>query len=308
MPTTSELEEARARWVRLTANDPALESIADFHERRLDAIAERPAAQVTLRVDATEAKRAMRAGEPLLVAGEFEVDLAEVEEELRSVASLLRVSAKGPAADVARAIASAPASLADLLAAALRGDEARLEAAAFALNLPAAELAPLLELAVQPALWRVAEQALLLTDFAGWERGYCPVCGAWPLYAELVGAQRERHLRCGRCGTRWAWSILLCPYCGNDDHRTLGVLENPEEREHLRVDTCERCKGCLKSIAAFTPVGAPQLAAEDTATVHLDVAARERGYTRPGQPPEPAMAGVPRTLREPPPPHDLVEG
>ena len=41
----------------------------------------------------------------------------------------------------------------------------------------------------------------------------------------------------------------------------------------------------------------PQLAAEDAATVHLDVGARERGYTRPGTV-DVETAGIPRLVRE----------
>ncbi len=308
MPTTQDLEEARLRWRQLADGEPGLAPIADFHSRWLAGMSSRAAPAVTLELGSEPAARAVRNGEPLLVAGGLEVDLSELEQELREIASILRETAKGEASRVARAIASAPVSFSDLLAAALRSDDAKIESEAFRLNVSASELKPMLELALQPALWAAAEQALALTEFRPWERGYCPVCGAWPLYAELVGAQRERHLRCGRCGTRWAWAILLCPYCGNDDHRALGSLQNEEERDYRRVDVCEQCRGYLKAIAAFTPVSAPQLAAEDAATVHLDLVARDRGYERPGRPPDSANAGVPRSVREPAPPHDLVEG
>lgn len=308
MPTNAELEDARVRWQQLAADGGGLASIAGFQVRRLEALGSRPAPDVRLQLDAAEAARAVQAGEPLLLAGGMEVDLGEVEAELRDVAALLRDVAEGPARQAARAVASAPISFDELLAAALRGDGAGIEAGAFQLDVPADEIATILELAVQPALWAAAEQAAVLNDFLGWHRGYCPVCGAWPLYAELVGAQKERHLRCGRCGARWAWAVLLCPYCGNDDHRTLGFLENPDEREHRRVDVCDRCKGYLKAIASFTPAASPQLAAEDAATVHLDLAARERGYARPGTPPDPALAGVPRSVREPAPPQDMETG
>ena len=73
-------------------------------------------------------------------------------------------------------------------------------------------------------LWEAAARCAALTDIDKWDRGYCPVCGAWPALAELVGAEKRRVLRCGRCGTWWSWLVLLCPYCGNDDHRTLGTL------------------------------------------------------------------------------------
>jgi len=141
------------------------------------------------------------------------------------------------------------------------------------------------------------------------------VCGAWPALAELVGAEKRRVLRCGRCGTAWSWLVLLCPYCGNDDHRSLGTLAPESERPGAfeggsagageagpgrtrdRVDVCERCHGYLKSVATFHSVPTPQLAAEDAATVHLDLGARERRYTRPGAV-DVEAAGIPRLVRE----------
>jgi FdhE protein len=164
-------------------------------------------------------------------------------------------------------------------------------------------------------LWEAAARSAALTDIDRWDRGFCPVCGAWPALAELVGAEKRRVLRCGRCGSWWSWLVLLCPYCGNDDHRTLGTLTAPRERPGAleggsagageagpgrtkdRVDVCERCHGYLKSVATFHSVPTPQLAAEDVATVHLDVGARERGYTRPGAA-DAETAGIPRLVRE----------
>src|SRR5438552_1345771 len=48
---------------------------------------------------------------------------------------------------------------------------------------------------------------------SGWSRGYCPVCGAWPVLAELRGLERTRCLRCGRCGVDWQRPWLACVYC-----------------------------------------------------------------------------------------------
>lgn len=302
--THLELEAARARWRALAGDEPRVAAIARFQEQRLASLDEREPPDVTLHLSPVEAADAVRAGRPLLVAGDLEVGLDELEAELRDVASALRDAGSGEGAEVARAVASAPVRYRDALVAALRGDDAAIEAAAFSLSLPLEPLRGLLQLAVQPALWAAAVRATALADLAKWARGYCPLCGGWPIYAELVGPQRERHLRCGRCGSGWAWAILLCPYCGNDDHRALGTLENPDQRESLRVDICERCHGYVKAIAAFTPAPAPQLAAEDVATLHLDLAARERGYERPGRVTDPSAAGTPRVPRSP----DLPEG
>ena len=281
MSTALELEEARARWREIARTDERLVPIARFHERWLELLATMAAPDVTLRLATRDAEAAVLEGTPLLIAGELDVDLGELDAHLRALQAALDESGAGPIDG------ASPGDEVDArLAAALRGEQPR----------GAEGMRTLVELAVQPALWAAAAQAAAISDLGRWSRGYCPVCGAWPLYAELSGPQRERHLRCGRCGADWSWSVLLCPYCGNDDHRTLGHFENPQEREFLRVDTCEECKGYVKAVAAFTPSSAVRLAAEDTATLHLDVAARERGYERPGRIPDAARAGVPRSL------------
>lgn len=284
MPTALEIDEARSRWREIARADEHLVPIARFHERWLETLAGREAPDVTLRLSSGDAGAAVQQGTPLLIAGDLDVDLAELDAHLRALAEALAETGATGAVE-ARELALR-GDLDDRLAASLRGERS-----------PGVDtLRTLVDLAVQPALWAAASQGAALTDLGRWSRGYCPVCGAWPVYAELSGPQRERRLRCGRCGADWSWGVLLCPYCGNDDHRTLGHFENPEESEHLRVDTCEDCRGYVKGIAAFTPVASVRLMAEDTATLHLDVAARERGYERPGRVLDAARAGVPRSL------------
>ena len=115
---------------------------------------------------------------------------------------------------------------------------------------------------------------------AAWQQGYCPICGAWPLLAELRGVELKRRLRCGPCGADWAANRLFCPYCRNDDHRTLKVLR-VDGVARYSVTVCDRCQGYLKSANAFTAAPAELLALDDLASMHLDVAAIEQGYQRP---------------------------
>ena len=160
-----------------------------------------------------------------------------------------------------------------------------------------------MQLALQPILWEAATQAQPLTDLDKWERGYCLVCGAWPGLAELIGTERRRVLRCVRCGSRWSWLVLLCPYCGTDDHRDLGTLAlgaeagHEEETKGHRIDVCERCHGYVKAVQTFTSNSAVRLVAEDVATLYLDEAAKNAGYRRPGDV-DAQTAGIPRLIRE----------
>ncbi len=113
-----------------------------------------------------------------------------------------------------------------------------------------------------------------------WRKGYCPVCGSWPVLGELRGLQLQRYLRCGACGTSWPSRRLACVYCETEDFRRLERLQVEGERR-LGLDVCDRCRGYLKVLNAFTPTPAPLLSLEDVASAHLDVAAVERGYRRP---------------------------
>jgi len=114
-----------------------------------------------------------------------------------------------------------------------------------------------------------------------WQQGYCPICGGWPLLAELRGIELAQYLRCSACGSGWRSRRLFCPYCGNDDHHTLHMLTIDGE-QRFRISVCLRCKGYLKVGNAFDPPPAELLAIDDVASLHLDVAAIERGYHRPG--------------------------
>ncbi|MEJ7686691.1 MAG: formate dehydrogenase accessory protein FdhE [Variovorax sp.] len=117
-----------------------------------------------------------------------------------------------------------------------------------------------------------------------WPHGWCPVCGAWPVIAELIGLDRSRSLRCGRCGTGWNTSPLTCSFCGQADHAQLGALVASVAgagEQAQRVDTCRTCNGYLKSIAVLTSGSFLDVMLADLESVALDLAARDEGFIRP---------------------------
>ena len=249
-------------------------------------------------------------GRPLLGEGALSCETDDVSAELQRLArNLADTSVEGsPAQRTGLQLARERIDVAPFLQSALDGDAEAIGRAANERGLDPEAFARLLELALQPVLWEAAARCATLTDVDRWDRGYCPICGAWPALAELVGAEKRRVLRCGRCGIWWSWLVLLCPYCGNDDHRTLGTLVAAKDAAGTpsaaadahakdRVDVCEACHGYVKAIATFTSVPTVRLAAEDAATVHLDIGARAAGYARPGTV-DVETAGIPRLVRE----------
>ena len=116
---------------------------------------------------------------------------------------------------------------------------------------------------------------------ATWMKGYCPICGAWPIMAELRGIERNRRMRCGSCGGDWALPVLHCPYCAEVRHDHLGSLLLEGEEQARRIDICRSCKGYVKTFNVLRPRSLRSLATDDLASVELDLVAHEHGYARP---------------------------
>jgi FdhE protein len=114
-----------------------------------------------------------------------------------------------------------------------------------------------------------------------WGAGYCPLCASWPAFSEVRGIERNRYCRCGRCGAEWRANILLCPYCATHDHAELVALVPEKGASRGAIDACRRCRGYVKTFNRLQGCPAETVVLDDLASVDLDVAALERGYTRP---------------------------
>jgi FdhE protein len=68
------------------------------------------------------------------------------------------------------------------------------------------------------------------------------------------------------------------------DHKRLGVLLPDPHDAPGQIDTCMTCKGYLKAYTTLQALPAYAVALQDLATIALDVAALDRGYTRPERP------------------------
>ncbi len=164
-----------------------------------------------------------------------------------------------------------------LLAADERGP---VKAAAQDLGLDPDLLWTLAQNALKPALRAWRKQLTPLASGVPWNKGACFVCGGGATLAELQENDQVKHLRCGSCGADWQVRRLQCAYCGNEDHTMQGYLYSEGQRDKMRVEVCDKCKGYLKVIAAFTPTPPEMLPVEDLATLHLDFIAQGRGYAR----------------------------
>lgn len=170
-----------------------------------------------------------------------------------------------------------------LVLAGIERDDATIDALADRLAIPADTVSVLAQFAALPVLLNAAKRLDPDTSRA-WQHGYCPVCGAWPALAELRGIQRERRMRCGCCSGDWILPVLRCAFCGEIEHKKLGFLLPEEGVQQLRVETCATCRGYLKTFSTLSAFPFPTLALKDLETLALDIAARDRGYTRPTVP------------------------
>jgi FdhE protein len=114
-----------------------------------------------------------------------------------------------------------------------------------------------------------------------WTEGYCPVCGAWPAFAEVRGIDRSRYFRCGRCGSGWQAQCLFCPYCAMTDHNELGSLVPEKGGSNSVIDACKRCLGYVKTFTTLQGSVPGKVIVDDLASVDLDIAAMQQGYRRP---------------------------
>ncbi|MFB3925977.1 MAG: formate dehydrogenase accessory protein FdhE [Syntrophales bacterium] len=153
----------------------------------------------------------------------------------------------------------------------LQGDESDQDDEAFDL------IGFFVEESLRPALEKIARQYARRISKSGWEEGYCPVCGKEPKIGELREEEGKRFLFCSQCGLEWHFRRIKCPFCGNEEQKTLSYF-TVEEDERYRVDVCERCKRYIKIVDFRNSREEANLDIEDIATIHLDMLANEEGY------------------------------
>jgi FdhE protein len=186
-------------------------------------------------------------------------------------------------ADAAGIVAVGELDPGEAIRAAIVRDDRGIASMAEHIGVSADVLAVLAQMAAMPVL-HAAARVLSADASRVWQRGYCPVCGAWPSLVEMRGIERERRLRCGCCGADWPLPILRCAFCGEMDHHHLGSLLPEGEEQYRHIETCEQCHGYLKAVTTLGALSMAVLARQDLATVPLDLVAQERGYARPSRP------------------------
>lgn len=116
-------------------------------------------------------------------------------------------------------------------------------------------------------------------DARGWLKPSCPACGMPPVASFLADIEEIdgcRLLYCGVCHASWHFNRTTCHQCGsNDDH--LFDYFHPDGDMSVIIHACRNCMGYLKTIDMRNfSMMVPE--AIDTATIALDLHAREKGF------------------------------
>ncbi|HYN87619.1 MAG TPA: formate dehydrogenase accessory protein FdhE [Ardenticatenaceae bacterium] len=233
-----------------------------------------------------------REGVPVLHETTFVIDAQRAGRLLMELAGTAASDAPEQAERVRGALAGARGNGSDrtaldplrLLQASIALDTEALEGIAGAADVDPAFLTALGQIAALPLLQACGREARTLLTQGAWSEGSCPVCAGWPALAELRGLERQRWLRCGRCGSAWRYALQRCVFCANSDHRTLGYLAPEGDPESRQALTCDLCHAYLKTVATLAALDPLEVAVRDLTTIELDVAALENGYARPPRP------------------------
>jgi len=121
-----------------------------------------------------------------------------------------------------------------------------------------------------------------------WHQGYCPICGGAPdigMLKEkpepsefLIAKAGRLSLHCSLCGHLWRFPRLQCPACGEGDQKKLDLLI-PAGRERERIHTCATCHHYLIVLNRVECERTVDLDIAPVGLAHLDIVAREKGFT-----------------------------
>jgi FdhE protein len=269
------------RLAGLREQRPQYAEIYDFYSGLCRFLEARPEQWLDCSVDYADWETRRQAGFPLLTGAALRIDSALCHDFVAALLSrLLELGREGKAEleALAAALAAGRVSLDRLLSACLEKQRAPLEAAAAALQIPAALLEYVSSLALAAGLqqWRQrAPQPLL----SGWREGYCPICGGLPAMGELVGEEGQKRLHCSLCATSWEALRLSCSSCGNQESDSLEYFSATGDTGY-RVDICRKCCSYLKVVDSRELGAGLPMDVEDLNTMHLDLLAQREGFGR----------------------------
>jgi formate dehydrogenase maturation protein FdhE len=129
---------------------------------------------------------------------------------------------------------------------------------------------------MRPFLSRCAEVLQQRPELALWTHAHCALCAGEPDFSVITPAA-ERHLICSRCALRWKFEPLTCPYCRNSNRARVTSFATTDGQ--YRVYACDVCRRYLKAYDGRRASRPVMPMVDAVATLPLDAAAIQRGYT-----------------------------
>ncbi len=221
---------------------------------------------------------------PLIDPSEFLIDLKSATKTFEDICALAAVLAPGLSSNarfLKKALSETAFDLESLFSAILNRHDQALQDISRILDVPSNELSLFGHLSIAPSVRSCAEQLeIYLAGMPELQKGYCPVCGNPPdmAFLDLEGLQ---HLCCSFCRHEWKSHRMGCIFCKNNEKDMQHYFFNEEEKEY-RVRLCDHCKRFIKlvDLRQMDREFFPNL--EMIATLHLDIQAKEKGYTNEG--------------------------
>ncbi len=295
MITLEQLERASSLIQKLR---PAYQPILEFYSRVFSA-QETSKTNIVIepvKVEPDLLKIKQKNGLPLIDQSEFLIDMTASEklfEEICDLAKDFAPNLSASAGVLRQASQNGELDLETLFSAILNNQEAVLHDMAGYLDITEQELVFFGYAGMAPSIEICAEQLeAYLTDLPGQgkagpdtadqikedrEKGFCPICGNHPDMA-FLDKDGRRHLKCCFCAHEWTVKRMGCVFCENNDSDMQQYFFSDQEKEY-RVNLCDQCHTYIKLIdlrqidRAFYPK------LEQITTLHLDMQAREKGYT-----------------------------
>jgi FdhE protein len=106
----------------------------------------------------------------------------------------------------------------------------------------------------------------------------CPACGSAPVAGAVQGGDRRRYLSCSLCACEWNVPRLRCVVCGGEEGVAYYAVEGDGG---AKAEACPSCRAYLKLFDEEQRPGL-EAAADDAATLALDLLLAEDGWSRVG--------------------------
>lgn len=276
------LENVKEQIMRLKKKNPAYKEILNFYENVIEEQlnTESNISIIPLKIREDVNKLQIKEGFPLIDKKDFILDIPSSIKLFESICNIGK-SATEKMKENIQAIEEAITINALNLKELLRRyyDESFIEKIATEFDIDKTILKFLIYKSIQPSIHANVEKLKDQIDLKNWLRGYCPICGSFPLMSELKG-EGQRYFLCSFCDFTWPGERLKCPFCENNDHEKLHYFY-AEGQEAYRVDLCDNCKQYIKTVDSRNLDYEPDLNIEDIVTIHLDILATEKGFKRP---------------------------